>query len=53
MALKDQAEVLKWVKKNVANFGGDPELITIMGESAGNSISVILFINLTACILKI
>ena len=33
--LKDQVMALKWVKKHVRNFGGDPNRITIFGQSAG------------------
>lgn len=32
----DMIQALKWVKNNVAGFGGDPDTVTISGQSAGS-----------------
>lgn len=37
--LKDSVEILKWVNQHISSFGGDPNSVTIFGESSG-SVSV-------------
>lgn len=42
MGLKDQGLALEWAYQEVSAFGGDPDLITVSGGSAGGASSHII-----------
>jgi len=43
--LMDQIEAMRWVNKNIARFGGDPNRVTIFGGSAGGMCVALLMLS--------
>ncbi len=44
LGIKDQIAALEWIKENIAEFGGNPDNMTIFGQSAGSTSVMLLTI---------
>lgn len=45
LGLLDLVESLRWVRTNIAAFGGDPDLVTVFGQSAGGDAAAHLMVS--------
>lgn len=43
--LKDQVVILQWIRDNIDRFGGDPNSVTVFGESAGGATGTYLMMS--------